>query len=912
MPGKQTRPDAAGAARCDSLQALVESLERYGETTALTVFAEEGRRDVGFGALVRESRRLAQAMAARGIGQGTPVALFGTNSLDWVFCRFALILADALCVPIDFDADVARLQALVRDSGATHLFVSHDKLPTARKAVEDERLELELVVLDAPPDADLDAPRLGELEAPGPQELPTADPDAPVARFYTSGTTGLPKAVPLSHRNILINIEVLHELDLVGPGDAVLLPLPLHHSYPFIVGLLLPLWAGATVAFPQGASGPALLSALQEAGVTVIVGVPRLYEALADGIDRRIRGSGLLVGGLLRGLIAISRTLRRRFGLRVGRTLLAPLHRQLGPQLRLLVSGGAKLDEGVAWRLEALGFQVLSGYGLVETTSVATFNPPGEARLGSAGKVSRAAEVRLQPLPDMQHGEVQIRGPVLFPGYANSPEANAESFTEDGWFRTGDLGELDAQGYLYIRGRAKEVIVLPGGKNVAPGDVEDVYGGSPHIREIAVLERGDRLVGLVVPESAPNEAASKLESRIRVAIGELGQQLPGYMRLSDFVLTREELPRNQLGKFKRHQLEPIYDRAERGEAAAPRELSEEEKRTLATPRARATLALLEAWYPDRRLHPDTSLQMELGIDSLAWVELSLELERRLGVSLGDEAMMQVATLADLLEAVEAAPESRGGEDRGARLLRERERWLAEPGLAGRVAGGLIYGLGWLLAHSYFRLSVSGREKVPREGPLLVAANHASDIDGGILALALPRRTYRQTWWSGDAGRLFHTRLHRAFSRAQHIFPVDERSPGAALELAGELLHRDRVLAWFPEEWRSPDGELQDFRPGIGVLVDRHRVPVLPCVIEGAFEVMPRTARLPKPGRLRVRFGGPIAPEELLPGREVTDEAERHRRIAAALRDRIAALQADGAQDAAGDGGGLGRGGRGRG
>ncbi len=916
----RTAPAGESTRAPETLADLLAGLERHGAATALIVFAEEtpsadqsrgtGRQEVSFDTLLRHSRELAYGLIGQGLAPRTPVALFGTNSLDWVVARFALILADALCVPIDFDADAARLKALLADSGARRLFVSADKLAIAQAALAELDTPVELVLLDpkaAPGEGAGDGakgagdgagsgagglPRLADLARAQPTALPTPDPDAPVAQFYTSGTTGVPKAVPLTHRNILTNIAVLDELGLVGPGDRVLLPLPLHHSYPFIVGLLLPLSTGGTVVFPAGVSGASLIAALQQARVTTLVGVPRLYEALVQGIQARIAGQGLLAGTLLRGLLGLSGLLRRKTGRRWGRTLLRPLHQRLAPQLTLLVSGGARLREEVAWGLESLGYQVLSGYGLVETTSVATFNAPGRSRLGSAGRPSRAAELRLQPVAGMDYGEVQIRGPIVFPGYANNPEANAEAFTEDGWFRSGDLGEFDADGYLFIRGRAKEVIVLPGGKNVAPEDVERIYSESPYIREIAVLELDDRLVGLIVPELGGGEPAGDIAQHIRVSLAELGQRLPGYMRLSDMALTREELPRNQLGKYKRHQLAEIYRRAERGESAPARPLSEAEQARLAQPRARQVVALLEQRFPDQTIHPDTSLQMQLGIDSLAWLELSLELERRLGISLSDEAVARLTTVGELIEAVEQAPEAADeGAARQERLLAERRKWLSEPGLGGRALGSLLYGLAWLLGRLYFRLEVEAADTLPDEGPFIVAANHASDLDPGVLAVGLPYRVYRQIWWSGDSQRLFRTRLQRAFSRSLHIFPVDGGAPAATLEMAGEVLERGRVLAWFPEEWRSPDGELLPFRPGIGALVERHRVPVVPCWIEGSFAAMPRSARLPKPVKLRLRFGPPVAPETLIAAAaESGDEAGRQRAIAAELREILAALR----------------------
>ena len=886
----------AGADLSDvvTLQDLLRRLERFGDRIALIAFGDAGRTEIGFAALLRRSRSLAGGLVGRGLTGGAPVALFAPNSIDWVVCRFALILADALCVPVDYDADAARLRALLADSGARHLFVAPAFLDIAREAVAALGETVEIVLLEAEAGTG-GLPRLDELTREVPGALPRAAAENPVARFYTAGTTGTSKAVPLTHRNILTNLKILRRLAVVGEGDRVVLPLPLHHSYPFIVGLLLPLVSGAAVIFPGGLAGPKFLEAVREGGAHVVVGVPRLYEALLAGIDRRVASMGWLARGALRALMALALFARRHLGWRIGRVLLRPLHRGLAPGLRVMACGGARLDPDVELRLEALGYALLTGYGLVETSSIATFNPPGETRIGSAGRPHEAVEMRIAPVAEMEHGEVQFRGPIVFEGYADNPEANAEAFT-DGWFRTGDLGWQDSDGYLFIAGRLKEIIVLPGGKNIAPGDVEAVYGQSPYVEEIAVLERGDRLAGIVVPDMGAVREAGKsdVEQLLRISFGELGRRLPRYRRLADFVVTRESLPRNQLGKYLRHALPAIYDRAERGEAAPPAELSEEDEARLATDRARALMGWLERRFPDSTLHPDTSLQMELGIDSLAWLDLSLELEDSVGVSLSEEAIAGLVTLRDLIDAVEAAEAAEGAaEARRARarrrLTENRERWLAEPGPAARLLGRGAYGLVRLVARAMFRLSVTGGDQLPRAGPLIIVANHLSDLDPFVLGAAIPWPALRRTWWSGDARRVFGSRAGRRLARMAQIFPIDDRAPNASLDLAVEALERGRILVWFPEEWRSPTGELQRFRAGIGALVERTRADIVPALIRGTFESMPRTARLPKPHPVTIRFAARIAAADLMPGAAAGEARDRHRATAARLHDVMAAL-----------------------
>lgn len=877
-------PSAGPLDDARSLQDLVAALERRGDRPAVIAFDGEGATETGFAELAGRSRRFAAWLAANRRVRGRPVAVFGPNGVEAVIVRLGLVLAEALCVPVDVDADALRLSALLADSGARILFAADAFLETAREAAAALDDEIEIFLLDGAAGGG-DPPRLADLEAEPAGGFGPADPDAPVARFYTSGTTGLPKAVPLTHRHVLTNLRVLLALGVVGPEDRVVLPLPLHHSYPLIVGLLLPLAAGAAVVLPASLAGADFIRAVRDGGATVAVGVPRLYDAFVAGLDNRIAALGGARAALLRFLVLAALLARRRFGWRIGRALLRPLHAGLAPRLRVLACGGARLEPETEWRLEGLGYSVLTGYGLVETASIATYNRPGAARVGSAGRPSPAVEMRIVPVEGIEDGEIQFRGPIVFDGYANDPQANAEAFV-DGWFRTGDLGRRDADGFLFVTGRIKETIPLPDGKNVAPGDVEEVYSRSPFVDEVGVLERGGALAAVVVPDMAALRRAghADVEQRLRLSFGELGRGLPGYMRLSDFAVAREALPRNQLGKLRRFRLPEIYDRAERrggtGGAGAAIEVS--------SGRGRAALAWLERRFPDTPLRPDTALRMDLDIDSLSWLELGLELERETGVRLSEETLAGLIDVRDLMAAVESADAGAAAEaPRGDRAAADA-RWLAEPGPWARAGGRLVHRAARLAARALFGLKTHGRPPEPGSGPLIVAANHLSDLDPLVLAAAVPPAALGRLWWGGDAGRVFGNRAGRLLARAARVFPVDDRAPDASLERAAETLRRGRVLVWFPEEWRSPDGRLQPFRAGIGALVDRTGADVLPVAIAGTFEAMPRTARLPRPGRVTVTFGEPIPARSLCAGAPAEPGPARYRAIAAKLREAMAA------------------------
>jgi long-chain acyl-CoA synthetase len=401
-------------------------------------------------------------------------------------------------------------------------------------------------------------------------------------------------------------------------------------------------------------------------------------------------------------------------------------------------------------------------------------------------------------------------------------------------------------------------------------------------------------LALVVPdlEAAQQAGTANIETAIRVALGERGRDLPAYMRIADIALTRQELPRNHLGKYKRHQLDAIFDRAERGELGDAEALTPEDEKRLATDRGRRLMAFLGKRFPDKTLTPATSLQMELGIDSLAWIDFGLELEAALGVTLSEAEIAQVVTLRDLLDTVEQAKQPGAAENAGAaraKAMEDARQWLRPAGPGARIAGFLLYIVGWLWTHSYLRLRSNGARNVPKRGPLLIAINHQSDIDPVVVGTALPYTTLLNAWWGAEKSRVFASGLGRALARVAHIFPVDDRAPAASLELAQEALRLGHILFWFPESWRAPTEEILPFRPGIGLLIEKSGVAVVPGVVAGAIDAMPRNAHFPRPRKVRVRFGPPIANETLVAGIG-GDERARHTAIAARLREAVVALQ----------------------
>jgi len=900
-----------------TLQSLIDRLREEGNQPAVLALHKEDVDEWSYAQLAEYVRRLANGLHEAGVGPADTVVLLANNRPEWIATCLAVIAAGAVVTPVDVQFGDETLQHVLRDCAARYIFTTSDQVE--RFAHIKLEGEVECILFDADTDDARSWQRwLSDTEA----DRPRAAPDDTVTLFYTSGTTGPPKGVPLSHANLTFQIETVIAADIVTENERILLPLPLHHVYPFVMGMLAPLAIGLPLILPHALTGPQIVRALREGQATMIIGVPRLYDALFSGIQEQVAAGGRLAAAIFNAVYGVSRFLRRRLGLRAGKLLLRPLHQQFGPQLRVLASGGSAIDPELAWKLESLGWQVGTGYGLTETAPLLALNPPGAARIGAAGKpidnvtihidpAARADEQEAAEEPSTHgataaqpEGEILARGPNVFAGYRNLPDKTAEVFTADGWFRTGDLGYCDADGYLYVTGRVSTQIVTASGENIQPQAVEEAYEAHPVIREIGVLQKDDQLVAAIVPELREiDKREGEIGPAIRTAVEEQGQKLASYQRIADYAVTREALPRTRLGKIRRHLLPEHYARARQAAGwdeadigpISLEEMAAADRELLRDPAARQVWDWLANRYSDRHLTPDTSPQLDLDIGSLEWVDLTLQIRQRSGVELDEDAIGRVESVRDLLHEVADASASRADArsmlEEPERMLDDRQkRWLEplDPVRATLARG--MYALDRLLIRSLLGLNVAGLEHLPEEGPYILTPNHISYLDAPTIAAALDHGRLRQIYWAGAADVVFDNPLLRLIGRLAQVVPVTRRQQAvmSSLAYAAAVLQRDKILVWFPEGYISRTGELQPFKTGIGMLLEHFHVPVVPVRLEGTNAVLPPDTRVPRRlwHAVSVRFGAPLSVDIL---EEEGEGDHPQERITQALHDRMAQL-----------------------
>ncbi len=886
----------------ETLQTLVRTLESGDQRHAIRALSRDELTPWKYAELAFTSQCLSAGLARAGIAKGEPVGLLAPNSAEWMVACLAILDAGAVVTPLDTQMPAAELTHAIQDSGIRHVFTAGE---AARRL---EQLSLDqpprAIHLDAAADA-ADGWRAWCADRPDPASIPPVTPADQAALFYTSGTTGPPKGVPLTHGNIASNAAGLLSVEVGRPDDRILVPLPFHHVYPFTIGIIVVLALGATAVLPYSVLGPQIVRAMREGDATVLLGVPRLYEALDAAIRSRVAERGTVPRLLFQGMLRASRLARRRFGWRAGPLLFRGLHGRMAPSLRLVVAGGAALDADLAERLQALGWEVGTGYGLTETSPILTYNPPERVRIGSAGLALPGVELRLADPDERGLGEVQARGPNVFSGYWNLPDKTARAFTEDGYYRTGDLGRFDADGYLYLEGRASEMIVLPGGENIDPERVEHALMAVDAIRDAGVLEHEGRLAAALHPEQSVIRGldADQVEERMQQSLTEANNTLPSHHQVGHFRISPDPLPRTRLGKLRRHKLRERFaelGQSDLGAALTPgpipeEQMAAEDQQLLQMAVVRRVWSKLAERFRDRRLTPDSSMHLDLGVDSLGWVDLTLELQERCGVLLAEEAIARIDTVRDLLREAAEAEEATGSGVTLAEQLRQPELLLSDDQLAllepqrghERMTGRALLALDRAVMRVWFRLRVRQTAPDLPDGPVVLVPNHQSALDAPTLAAALPQPMLERLYWGGWTGIMFRSAIRRWFSRCINVLPVDPYGgPGTALGLAAAALARGHSLTWFAEGARSPDGQLQPFQPGIGLLLRSQSAVALPVYIHGTHAALPPTRRWPRRHPVTVTLGTPATATEL--EREGSGE-QPHDRIAHALQQRLAAL-----------------------
>ncbi len=552
--------------------------------------------------------------------------------------------------------------------------------------------------------------------------------------------------------------------------------------------------------------------------------------------------------------------------------------------------------------LEALGFTVLEGYGLTETSPVLTFNPVSCRKPGSAGKPLPSVELRILEPSDTGEGEIEVKGPMVMKGYYKNISATDEVLRE-GWFKTGDIGHIDRDGYLFITGRSKEVIVLGSGKNIYPEDVEKLYLGSPLIKEICILDSGSQgiaesLHAVIVPdfEYAKQAGISNIQEAIKWEINGISGKIPSYMRVTGYSITKEPFPRTPLGKLRRFMIKADISRPSQPRG---KEMPAEEEEELQAQDeiSQVIIDALRQFLKDRQgISPEDNLELDLGLDSLSKIELIVSLEKAFSIKLPENFLSDIHTVGELTEKIRLQT-SQGfsaetiGKTSWKNILAQepREKILLEESKALLLPVFLMHTLLRLLCKLFFRLEARGVQNIPVNRTYILTPNHTSYLDGFVLLLSLPFSYFRNIYTLGL--RDFFTGAVKGWlAKLSHVIPIDSASYlNKALQTSAYVLKNGHSMSVFPEGGRSLDGNLMEFKKGVGILAIETSAAVVPVFIEGAIDALPRTAVWPRPAKITVTFGSPLYASDIDFSKKPAD-MDDYQYFADLLRERVKDLQ----------------------
>lgn len=548
-----------------TIKDILEAINRkYGNKTALRIKGEDGSfRQITFVKLGRRVVSISSVLINLGVQKGDRVAIFSENRPEWAAAYFGIISSGGVILPIDVKLSDPEIQFILNDSQAKCIFVSEKYLPAIDRLRNVLPHLKNVILLDKSPRSDII--QLHKLRPHrGKERDRQTYPDDTAIIVYTSGTTGVAKGVQISYKNLLFQVLEFSQIIRCTPKEKLLSVLPLNHMLEITGGLIAPLYAGSCVTYCDTLKTSALLPLMREVGTTAMICVPLVLKLIYSGIIKKASKTGLFKRTFFFASLALSKFLLK-FNIRAGRLLFRSVHKEFGGKLHTFISGGAPLELDVEIGLNALGFRILQGYGLTETAPVISVNTFEAHRFGSVGKPLPGVEVKILKENDADtEGEILTRGPHVMKGYFRNPEKTAEVM-RNGWLCTGDLGYFDKDGFLYISGRKKNVIVLGGGKKVFPEEVESVVGKSPYIKELCVLARTadkglrkghEEVYAIVVPNlelfeqektTAKEDIAKKLSSEIASA----GKELASYKRIVSFDVSYEELPKTVTKKVRR-------------------------------------------------------------------------------------------------------------------------------------------------------------------------------------------------------------------------------------------------------------------------------------------------------------------------------------------------------------------------
>jgi long-chain acyl-CoA synthetase len=799
---------------------LENSARKYAQRPALSMRMGYRTTTLTYAQVFQHVRLIARYLIEQGIEQGDCILLCAPNSPWWICSWWACVLIGAKVVPLAPENSLAMLTKILQQTEAKlflrGLTVHHD-LPVRTVTLEH-------------------LPFLSKHGVPFDHTTRPLRPFDCAEIMYTSGTTGDPKGVMLTHENIMSTVQGLrHILHLDGGKERLLSVLPLSHMFEQVIGYLLPCAEGAHVIYAH--SHGAIRQLLVRYHITTMIAVPEFLKVMSMQIQGSLQKWYLLKP--FNFLLLVARMLRFK---PLQRLLLFPVHQRLGGCLKTIASGGAPLTAELEQWWQDCGVWVLQGYGLTETSPVVSTNTWQAYKHGSVGRPMKHVQVHIA-----DDGEIAIKGPNVFVGYFKNPEKTAASFNRDHFFTTGDIGYLDRDGFLFLKGRKKYMILSASGQNVFPEDIEQVLNEQAAVLDSCVLgvetESGQTAICAVL---LLKDSTADCKQIVAAA----NQKLAAYQHITAWQVWPEtDFPRSITKKIKRDEVmkQVVLQRTTGGQPVGK-----------VTPLLHIMSRIVGK--PVGELHPDLCLVSDLQFDSLMRVELVTAIEEQLHVLIDETALTATTTIKDL-DALLHSPQRVSKPPAAA--VWPRAWWAV--GLRRVFQAVFSLALRW-----FFRMRIEGLEHLHHSGgPVIFMPNHVSLLDGPVVTAALPgslavRNSFAAGYdvlygdyrWAAVFVELFFNAFPFPRKESDHI--------ATGLQNLGGMLDAGYHATIFPEGEMSLDGFLRPLKKGAGMIAPMMQAPIVPVKIIGLEAAVPYNCLLPRRrGRVTVRFGKPLVFDPLM-------------------------------------------------
>jgi long-chain acyl-CoA synthetase len=874
------------------------AVEQFGDKPAMWIRHNDSFESTSYNQFHQSMNQLASALKLRGFTEEDNAIIIGANRPEWIIAFHTAFFAGKCAIPADPNLPVDEIEEILHRTNAAAVFCDAEYIPLFEQLKEKSPFLETIVLLNGELSEESEALTFAQILSEGTDDLSVFDrsfsPNDPMSILFTSGTTGRSKGVVLMQKNYCNTAEYAFEMMDLSTDDRFLAVLPLYHVFGFAATVAGPLMRGCDIVLIPEIRGPLITGAMRELGVTVLPAVPQMLTLMLENIRKGVAEKGAVVKTVFSALIKLSPLAKLLGGRALQRKLFHSVHEKFGNRFCKIISGGASLDPTSFATYQAMGFDIVEGYGLTETMGPITLCPVTDQIQGAVGKVIGTNELKIDS-PDREGwGEVLFRGDSVFGGYLDDTASTRAVFTNDEWFKTGDRGKIDRRGFLSLSGRIKEIIVLDSGKNVYPDELKHYYESSPFIEEIGIFgikEKGRTVVAALVvpPKLTHSTTKTEIYSDLREEMIRLAHGRPDYKRVGTYLISDQPLPRTSTKKIKSHTLPDLYAQIKAGTPTGEvTPVTAIERQVMREPLyrevAQALIELAPTEITPNELTPQCELLRDVGIDSLRMLELASLIDSRLDRAIEPEKLAQVITVEDLVRETREAESATTSKPLRELLHEGVSEITEEPRRNGLFASFVLWNAK-LIAGVLWGLRARGRENIPLDKAVIFASNHLSYLDGPLLYASLSASLRARTYLLLKA-ELTRSSISNRLVRLINMISVERNG-----DIIPSLLHSYAALSKghniliFPEGMQSPNGETQEFRAGVGVLLKESDTTVVPVHIVNTDRKWPRGKSIKLLSGWRYRpefiFGTPFTLADIGMNSNSSD-----REIAAAIRERV--------------------------